>query len=189
MAEIKLFDQYSYGEVQVDNISLKPYINLSRHTILPHAATTETRGREGKARMPIAERFVCSLMRRGRNSGKKRLAISCFKDACFIIHALAKRNPLQVLVDAIINAGPREDIARMGRSGSMKRSSVDLSPLKRISVGIRLLTTGIRASAFRSRKSLGEVIADELIAASTGSQSSYAIKKKEEIERTAKGNR
>jgi small subunit ribosomal protein S5e len=189
MAEIKLFEQYSYDEVQVDNISLKPYINVSRHTILPHATTTQTRGREGKAGIPIAERFVCALMRRGRNSGKKKLAISCFRDACFIIHTLTKKNPLQVLVDAIINAGPREDTARVGRGGSMKRSSVDLSPLKRISVAIRLLTTGIRNAAFRNRKSLGEVIADELIAAASGSQNSYALKKKEEVERIAKSNR
>lgn len=189
MSEIKLFEKYSYDEVEVNNVSLKPYINLSRRGIVPHAATTITRGKTGKAKIPIAERFICSLMRNGRNSGKKRLAIGVFEDACFIIHAVTGRNPLQVLVDAIIKCGPREDTARVGRAGSMKRTSVDVSPSKRISMSISMLSTGIRTAAFRNRKTLAEVIADELIAASTGSQNSYAVKKKEEIERVAKSNR
>ena len=124
MAEIKLFEKYSYEEVKVTNPSLSPYINVSRHGIVPHVATTVTRGRVGKGRIPIAERFVCSLMRHGRNSGKKRLAINILEDACFIIHAVTKKNPLQVLVDAVVNSGPREDTARIGRAGSMRRTSV-----------------------------------------------------------------
>ena len=54
------------------------------------------------------------------------------------------------------------------------------------------MTKGARESAFRSLKSHAETLADEIIAASKGSGSganSYAIKKKEEIERVAKGNR
>lgn len=189
MSEIKLFQKYSYDEVEVSNISLKPYINLSRHGIVPHATSVVTNGKMGKAKMPIAERFVCSLMKHGRNSGKKRLAISIFEDSCFIINTVTGKNPLQILADAIVNSGPREDTARVGRGGSMKRTSVDVSPLKRISMAIHMLSTGVRNAAFRNRKSLAEVIADELIAAATNSQSSYAIKKKEEIERVAKSNR
>lgn len=189
MSEIKLFEKYSYTEVEVTNRSLKPYINLTRQAIVPHATTPITKGKMGKARMPIAERFVCSLMKHGRNSGKKRLAIKIFDDACFIMNTLTKKNPLQVLVDAVVNAGPREDTARIGRAGSMKRTSVDVSPRRRISMALSMLSTGIRTAAFRNRKSLAEVIADELLAASTGSQTSYAIKKKEEIERIAKSNR
>jgi small subunit ribosomal protein S5e len=77
----------------------------------------------------------------------------------------------------------------VGRAGSMKRTSIDVSPLKRISMAIAMLSTGIRNSAFRSRKTLAEVIADELLAASSNSQNSYAVKKREEIERIAKSNR
>ncbi|KAH9411683.1 ribosomal protein S7p/S5e [Ordospora pajunii] len=189
MGEIKLFEKYSYEEVKVENVSLKPYINLTRQGIVPHATTKITKGKMGKAKMPIAERFVCSLMRHGRNSGKKKLAIHVFEDACFMIHAMTGKNPLQVLVDAIVNSGPREDTARIGRAGSMRRTSVDVSSLKRISMAIANIAAGIRGAAFRNRKTLAEVIADELIAASTNSQNSYAVKKKEEIERIAKSNR
>jgi small subunit ribosomal protein S5e len=54
------------------------------------------------------------------------------------------------------------------------------------------MTRGARESSFRSLKSVSECLADEIIAASKGSGSganSYAVKKKDEIERVAKGNR
>ena len=54
------------------------------------------------------------------------------------------------------------------------------------------MTKGAREASFRSLKTLSECIADEVIAASKGSGSganSYAVKKKDEIERVAKGNR
>ena len=52
-----------------------------------------------------------------------------------------------------------------------------------------LLSTGARESAFRNIKSIAECLADELINAAKGSSNSYAIKKKDELERVAKSNR
>ena len=46
-----------------------------------------------------------------------------------------------------------------------------------------------REAAFRNIKTMAECLADELINASKGSSNSYAIKKKDEIERVAKTNR
>ncbi len=54
---------------------------------------------------------------------------------------------------------------------------------------IYLLTTGARESAFRNIKTISECLADELINAAKGSSNSYAIKKKDELERVAKANR
>jgi ribosomal protein S7 len=42
------------------------------------------------------------------------------------------QNPLQVLVTAIINSGPREDSTRIGRAGTVRRQAVDVSPLRRV---------------------------------------------------------
>nr|GMD97977.1 Ribosomal protein [Ipomoea batatas] len=52
-----------------------------------------------------------------------------------------------------------------------------------------LSTIGARQSAFRNIKTIAECLADELINAAKGSSNSYAIKKKDEIERVAKANR
>lgn len=50
------------------------------------------------------------------------------------------QNPLQVLVNAIINSGPREDSTRIGRAGTVRRQAVDVSPLRRVNqVGLELL--------------------------------------------------
>lgn len=45
---------------------------------------------------------------------------------------LPSQNPLQVLVNAIINSGPREDSTRIGRAGTVRRQAVDVSPLRRV---------------------------------------------------------
>ncbi|KAM0675741.1 ribosomal protein S5 [Gurleya vavrai] len=187
--EIKLFDKYSYSEVKCDDISLAPYINTTTQSIMPHTANRNNNIRFGKTKTPITERFACQLMRKGRNNGKKRLACKVLESAYSIIYLVTGSNPIQVLVDAIVNAGPREDSARIGRGGNMKRTSVDVSPLKRINTAIHNLSKGIRTAAMKNLKTLPEVVADELINASKGSMNSYAVKKKDEIERIAKSNR
>uniref|UniRef100_A0A7M4EMA9 Ribosomal protein S5 n=1 Tax=Crocodylus porosus TaxID=8502 RepID=A0A7M4EMA9_CROPO len=148
------------------------------------------------------------------------------------ISDISLQNPLQVLVNAIINSGPREDSTRIGRAGTVRRQAVDVSPLRRVNqvccaasqyvhtveldwtlsflqgvVGIPpplllelipvsaspqaiwLLCTGAREAAFRNIKTIAECLADELINAAKGSSNSYAIKKKDELERVAKSNR
>lgn len=111
------------------------------------------------------------------------------KQAMEIIHLLTDANPIQVLVDAVINTGPREDTTRIGNAGAVRRQAVDVSPLRRVNAGIKLITTGARESAFRNIKSIAECLADEIINAAKGSSNSYAIRKKDELERVAKSNR
>ena len=50
-------------------------------------------------------------------------------------------------------------------------------------------TMQAREASFRSIKTIAECLADELINAAKGSSNSYAIKKKDEVERVAKANR
>src|SRR3981081_3578465 len=125
-------------------------------------------------------------MMHGRNNGKKLMAARIVQHAFEIINLLTDQNPIQVLVDAIVNTGPREDSTRIGSAGTVRRQAVDVSPLRRVNQSIALLTTGTREAAFRSVKSIAECLADELINAAKGSSNSYAIKKKDELERVAK---
>ncbi|GKD63491.1 40S ribosomal protein S5, partial [Tanacetum coccineum] len=73
-------------------------------------------------------------------------------------------------------------------TGVVRRQAIDISPLRHVNQVIYLLTTGARESAFRNVKTIAECLADELINAAKGSSNSYAIKKKDEIERAAKAN-
>ncbi|KAF9049851.1 ribosomal protein S7 domain-containing protein [Panaeolus papilionaceus] len=194
--EVKLFGKWDTQDVEVKDISLTDYIQVRHAVYIPHTAGRYAKKQFKKAQMPIVERLVDSLMMKGRNNGKKLLAVRIVAHAFEIIHLLTDQNPiqarssfLQVLVDAIVNTGPREDSTRIGSQGTVRRQAVDVSPLRRVNQSIALLTTGTRESAFRNVKSIAECLADELINAAKGSSNSYAIKKKDELERVAKSNR
>jgi len=102
---------------------------------------------------------------------------------------MTDQNPIQVLVDAVVNSSIREDSTRVGTGGTVKRQAVDVSPLRRVNQSLYLLTQGVRNAAFRNVKTIAECLADELMNAAKGSSNSYAIKKKDETERVAKSNR
>ncbi|PPQ93790.1 hypothetical protein CVT25_013499 [Psilocybe cyanescens] len=188
-SEVKLFGKWDTQDVEVKDISLTDYIQVRHAVYLPHTAGRYAKKQFKKAQMPIVERLVDSLMMKGRNNGKKLLAVRIVAHAFEIIHLLTDQNPIQVLVDAIVNTGPREDSTRIGSQGTVRRQAVDVSPLRRVNQSISLITTGTRESAFRNVKSIAECLADELINAAKGSSNSYAIKKKDELERVAKSNR
>jgi len=172
-------------------MSLEDYVAVKpKYAVyVPHTAGRYQKKRFRKAQCPIVERLASSLMMHGRNNGKKMLAVRIVKHAMEIIHLLTDQNPIQVVVDAVINGGPREDATRVGSAGVVRRQAVDVSPLRRTNQAIWLLTTGAREASFRNMKTIAECLADELVNAAKGSSNSYAIKKKDEIERVAKANR
>ncbi|GMJ09502.1 ribosomal protein 5B [Hibiscus trionum] len=161
--DVKLFNRWSFEEVQVNDISLSDYIGVqpSKHaTYVPHTAGRYSVKHFRKAQCPIVVDDAWSKQWEEAYGSQ-----DC--EAC-----LTDQNPIQVIVDAIIN----------------RRQAVDISPLCRVNQAIYLLTTGARESAFRNIKTIAECLADELINAAKGSSNSYAIKKKDEIERVAKAN-
>ena len=95
--------------------------------------------------MPVLT--IVSLMMKGRNNGKKLMTVRIVAHAFEIIHLLTDQNPIQVLVDAIVNTGPREDSTRIGSQGTVRRQAVDVSPLRRVNQAISLLTTGVSIAA------------------------------------------
>merc|ERR1711900_90893 len=174
---IKLFNKWSYEDVEIRDISLTDYIQIRAPVYISHSAGRYAQKRFRKAQCPIIERLTNSLMMNGRNNGKKLMAVRIVAHAFEIIHIMTDQNPIQVAVDAIVNCGPREDSTRIGSAGTVRRQAVDL------------LTIGAREAAFRNVKSVAECLAEELINAAKGSSNSYAIKKKDELERVAKSNR
>ena len=193
------------------------YIQIRSPVYISHSAGRYAVKRFRKANCPIIERLTNSLMMNGRNNGKKLMAVRIVAHAFEIvshafshprtllaprkssrmtltnllsqIHIMTDQNPIQIAVDAIVNCGPREDSTRIGSAGTVRRQAVDVSPLRRVNQAIALLTIGAREAAFRNVKSVAECLAEELINAAKGSSNSYAIKKKDELERVAKSNR
>jgi len=171
------------------------YLNvkaIKAQVFLPFTAGRYQKRSFQKVNCPIIERLINGLLSKGRNTGKKQLGVRIVKQSLELIALTTGENPLQVVIDALSNGGAREDSTRIGTGGVVRRQSVDVSPLRRVNQAIYLITKGSRESSFRTIKSMSEILADELIAASKGSGSganSYAVKKKDEIERVAKGNR
>ena len=125
----------------------------------------------------------------GRNTGKKVKALRILRQAFEIIALQTGENPIQVLINAIQNCGPREDSTRVGMGGAAKRQAVDVSSFRRVNIAMYFIAKFSRARAFKSFKNIAEILADEIIQASKGNPNCSSIKKKDEIERNAKANR
>jgi small subunit ribosomal protein S5e len=189
--EVKVFNKWSTEDVNVVDISLVDFIGVKGKfaVFVPHTAGRYQTRPFRKTHCPIVERLINSLMMHGRNNGKKLMAVKIVKHTLEIIHLVTGDNPLQVLSDAVMKSGPREDSTRIGSAGVVRRQAVDVSPLRRVNQALYLLTTGARNASFRNIKSIAECLADEIINAANDNQNSFAIKKKDEIERVAKANR
>ena len=125
--EVKLYGRWSFEDVEVKDISLEDYIACKPKyaQFLPHSQGRWQKKRFRKAQCPIVERLVCSIMRKGRNNGKKVMAVRIVKHAFEIIHLLTDQNPVQVFVEAVVNCGPREDSTRVGGGGAVRRQACD----------------------------------------------------------------
>ena len=189
----KLFGKWSYEDVECSEQALGAYLSVKKdkaQVFVPYTAGKYQKKRFQKVTCPIVERFVNQLMvGYGRTNGKKQMAVRHFKQTLEIIHLLTGENPLCVLFEAIVQSGAREDSTRIGSGGTVRRQAVDCSPLRRVNQAIYLMHKGAKDAAFRTIKSIQECMADEIINAAKGSSNSFAIKKKDELERIAKANR
>ncbi len=185
---IKLFEKWDFNGVEVQDLGLKLYIQL-RPIYIPHSGGRHEHKRFDKSKVNIVERLTNSMMRHGRNCGKKAKAISIVKMAFEIIKLKTGNNPIKVLVDAIENSAPCEDTTRIGYGGIAYRRAVDISPQRRVDLALRFLTEGARRTAFGNRKTIEECLSDELIAAAEGDSRSHAVSKRDEMERVALSSR
>ncbi len=185
---VKLFGKWEFIGVEIRDPSLKKYISL-KPIYVPHTGGRHEHRRFGKAEVPIVERLMNKLMLPGRNTGKKHLAYNIVSKAFDIIYLKTKKNPIQVLVRAIENAAPREETTRIMYGGIVYHVAVDVAPQRRVDLALKFITEGARIAAFNNPKPIEECLADEIIAAANNDPKSYAIRKKEEIERIALSSR
>ena len=186
--EIKLFQKWSFKDTQVKDLGLKRYLNLTPMTT-PHSMGRHEHQRFRKANVNIVERLINGLMRPGKNSGKKARATNFVKQAFEIIYLRTGKNPVEILVQAVENSSPAEDTTRISYGGVVYHLSVDIAPQRRIDLAIRHLTEAPRKASANNPKAIEECIADELILAASKDIKSYAVSKRNEIERIAQSSR
>ena len=78
--EIKLFNKWSFEEVEVKDASLVDYVQVRQPIFVAHTAGRYANKRFRKAQCPIIERLTNSLMMNGRNNGKKLKAVRIIKE-------------------------------------------------------------------------------------------------------------
>lgn len=183
-----LFGKYDVTQVQIKDPSIKRYINL-KPVLVPHTGGKSAFRQFKKADMPIVERLINKMMRNETNTGEKTKCYGIVRDAFEIIATRTKQNPVQVLVDAIENAGPREETVRLKYGGINVPKSVDTAPMRRVDQALMFICTGAEKASFKSKKTVESALADELIAASKGDVKSFSVGKKDEKERIAKAAR
>ncbi len=197
-SETLLFDKYSY-DVTVEDLSLKNYMNL-KPLEYPSTFRRGSNKMFSKSAINIVERLENALMRggtggkiggkvirtKGRLQGKKIKVMHSIEEAFDRISKETNENPLQVLVRALEYSAPIEDTTRVRYGGIISNVAVDISASRRLDIALRNIAMAAIIGAFRNKRTFVDSITNELVLASRGDVNSYAIKRKNEIERMAR---
>ncbi len=198
-ANILAFNRWGVDGIQVEDQGLHRYISLEPR-IVPRTGARHAGKRFHKSRMFIVERLMNKMMvpghrsrkhtiSSGHNTGQSQQVYERVVRAFRIIEEKTKTNPIKVLVKAIENAAPREEIVTIEYGGAKYPKAVDCSPQRRIDVALRLFSTGASDRSFNKKLSIEEGLAEEILSAYNLDQKSVAIAKKLELERQADSSR
>ena len=179
-----VFGKWDASGITCKDPGLAPYINLTTVGV-PHTGGRHANAWFGKAKLSVVERYINKLMRTGPYTGKKQGAMKAFETSLDTIAAKSGNNPLQVFVDALCNAAPMEEITRIKFGAVSQPKAVDSSPSRRLDVDLRNLAKGAQQGTHKSKRTLTGCITNELTKAAAGDVTSYAVSKKEELERIA----
>jgi small subunit ribosomal protein S7 len=180
----KVFGKWDASEVTCRDPGLAPYVNLTTVGV-PHTGGRHANAWFGKAKLSVVERYINKLMRTGKYTGKKQGAMKAFEEALDTMHERSGDNPLQLFVDALCYAAPMEEITRIKFGAVSQPKAVDASPSRRLDIALRNLAAGAASGTRKSKRTLTQCIVNEITKASSGDVTSFAVAKKEELERIA----
>ena len=183
MPVVPLFGKWNLTEVNFEDTTLEKYINLDAFQV-PHTGGRHSKISFGRGNLTIIERFINNLMRSEKYTGKKAQAYNVLKNAFDIINSKKKENPAQVMVRALENSAPRAAVVSLRYGGIRVYSGVDVSPTRRVDTAIRNICIGAIESS-KKQRSIENALSKELMLAADANPDSYAVGKKEEIERQA----
>jgi len=186
--EIKVFNTWGTDEIEVADPGLEKYLSV-KPTLYPHSGGRHEHKRFRKSSINIVERLVNNMMRPGRSGGKKTKAIGIVRNAFDIINLKTGKNPVETFVKAVENTAPAEDVTRIAYGGIVYPISIDIAPLRRIDIALRFMTDGARQATFSNPKTIDECLAEEIMYAAVRDNRSFAVRKRDEMERVALASR
>ena len=190
---MKIFNLYSTAEVKVEDPGLKDYINTDEKLVLRNVG--RAREKFAKVKVNVVERLANLLAvpgHRGKkhkiithSSGKytqnMKIVLACLK----IIEEKTKQNPIQILVKAIENSAPRDEITVIEYGGARSPQAVDMSPSRRVSISLRNIVHGAYDKSFNKKTKIRETLANEIMLAAENKTDAFAVQKRNESEKQA----
>lgn len=195
MADIKFFNRWTTEGIQVEDLGLQKYLTL-QPKIMPKTGARYAGNRFHKSQTFIVERLASKLMgsghkgkkhfmSSGHNTGKKSKVLKIVERALAKAEVKLKQNPLAILVKAIENSAPREEVIAVEYGGARYPKAVEVAPQRRIDLALRSMSQGAYTKSFNKKIKIEDALADEIIFASQSSGRSNAISKKRDLERQA----
>ena len=199
MVQLKLFNKWDVSGIQVEDPGLKNYLNITP-LIVPRSQGRNAKIRFGKSKSNIVERMMNKLQVTGHKgkkhyrtsehlTGKGNHVYTVMMHTLELIEIKTKENPIKILVKAIENAAPREEITTIEYGGARYTQAVDCAPQRRIDIALRQMTQVAYSKSFNKKTKIEEALADEILKAYNIDQTSQAISKKLELERQADSSR
>lgn len=128
----------------------------------------------------LVSKFVNNLMK----DGKKSTAYTIFYEAMDRMEGKGIEDPLETWKKALENVTPQVEVRSRRVGGATFQIPQEIRQSRKVSQGMKWL---ISYSVKRNGKSMGEKLADEIIAASKEEGAAY--KKKEDTHRMAEANK
>ncbi|MBT4447042.1 30S ribosomal protein S7 [archaeon] len=194
-SEIKFFKRWDTKTAIVADPGLVKYITTSPR-LMPKTGARYAGNRFHKSNTSIVERLaaklMCSghkskkhLMSSGHNTGKKNSVLRIVEKALETIEAKKNINPISVLVKAVENAAPREEVIAIEYGGARYPKAVEVAPQRRVDLALRHMTQGAYQKSFNKKVSIAAALADEIMMAFDNNVRSVSIAKKRDLERQA----
>jgi len=192
---IKLFDKWSFSGVVVEDAGLQGYINI-KPIIAPRTNGYYHNTAFYKTKVSILERLMNRMqvsghkgkkhrISSGHNTGKGKKVATLMYEILEVLEKRTKENPIQVVVTAVENAAPREEVITIERSGARYAQAVDIAPQRRVDLVVRFICQGAAHKAFNSGISFKDALIAEIMDCYEIGDKSMAMSKKNEIEKMA----
>ncbi|MFB6093589.1 MAG: 30S ribosomal protein S7 [Halanaeroarchaeum sp.] len=178
----ELFGRWSVSEIQYSDPSTRRYISVTpvAHTMGRHASKQFK-----KSEISVVERLANRLMQHADNTGKKQKALKIVREAFEIVDERVEESPVQILVEAIENAAPREETVRLKYGGISVPKAVDVAPQRRVDQALKFIADGTYSASFKTPTDVEEALAQQLLGSADYDVQTYAVGQKEEKERVA----
>jgi len=199
MVDLKFFNRWEASSLTVTDLGLRRYVTVAPR-IVPKTGARYAGNRFHKSQVSIVERLVTKLMgsghkgkthfmSSGHNTGKKSKLLRAVEEALIIVEQKKKENPIQVLIRAVENCAPREEVIAIEYGGARYPKAVEVAPQRRVDLALRFMSQGAYTKSFNKKTSIINALADEILNASECNPKSAGISKKRDIERQASSSK